>query len=83
MQTITKPLQNLRQKFQRGYKPYLQIPIKCVENSTSLVSLVYKTMHHKPIVIEHKEPKSPFVELQEIAFGKSYKMLWRFMYHEK
>ena len=70
MQTIAKPLQNLRQKFQRGYKPYLQIPIKFVENSTSLVSLVYKKMHHKPIVIERKEAKSTFVELQKFAFGK-------------
>ena len=52
----------------------MKIPIKFVENSMSLVSLVYKTMHHKPIVIEHKEAKSTFVELQEIAFGKSYKM---------
>ena len=74
MQTITKPLHNLRQKFQTVFAETMKIPIKFVENSMSLVSLVYKTMHHKPIVIEHKEAKSTFVELQEIAFGKSYKM---------
>ena len=56
----------------------MKIPIIFVENSMSPVSLVYKTMHHKTIVIEHKEGKSTFVELQEIIFRKNYKML-----HEK
>ena len=50
----------------------IKISIKFVENSTRLVSLVYKTMHH-PIVIEHKKAKSTFGELKEISLGKKLK----------